>query len=173
MKKKMSLFSESDYQTILCEYGSSTYTVINNVDDLHPCIIKNINSDHDWRIAVTCSGIIFEDKYIGYQRPYSIDVDKKHIVPANSQIILVRYFRECNHDGILHYNVDDQLIYPCKDGYIYRFSRKDSPDHYIELIETSSLASIGTVYSLPVEKSGKIEDYKVNGAIYPIHAFHV
>jgi len=173
VKKKMSLFDENDYRTLLDEYGSSAYTVIDNICELNPCTITRIPEDQDWKIAVICSGIIFEDKIIGFQRKDSIDKDETHIVPANSQIILVRYFRECNHDGTPHFNVDDQLIYPCKDGKIYRFARRDSPDHYIELIGASSLTSIGSVYSLPIQKHGEIADYKANGAIYPVHAFHL
>ncbi len=172
MKKKMSLFDEKNYNSIIKEYGASAYAVIHNATDLNPCIIQEISEDNDWKIAVTCSGILFEDKIVGFQRKNSIDKDEKHIVPANSQIILVRYFRECNHNGILHYNVNDQLIYPCKDGKVYRISRKDAPDHYLDIIGASSLTSIGSAYSLPIQEHGAIADYKKNGAIYPVHAYH-
>ena len=171
MRKGIELFSEDSYREIIAMYGSSSYSIIEYSSDISPCIIKHFSYNQPWKMAVTCSGIIDENKKVGYETESSINIFGDFIIPANEQIVLVRLFRECCHDGTPHFNADDQLIVPCTDGSILRITRSKAPDHYIKAIAASSLSSIGSVYSLPCSSHGSIGSYIQNGAMYPIHAY--
>jgi len=171
MRRGIELFSKDSYREILAMYGSSSYSIIEYSSDISPCIIKNFSYSKPWKMAVTCSGIIGENMKVGYETESSINIFGEFTIPANEQIVLVRLFRECCHDGTPHFNVDDQLIIPCTDGSILRIIRSEAPDHYIKAIAASSLSSIGSVYSLPCDSHGPIGSYIQSGAMYPIHAY--
>lgn len=171
MSRGIKIIDESTYLEIIKTYGSSSYSIIEQRSDVSPAIFKDLSYDEPWKLVVTCSGLINEDKKIGYESHSSIKVLNNFIIPSTAQVILVRFFRECTHDGTFHYNADDQIIFPCTDGKCRRIVRRDAPDHFVDVLSASTLSSIGSVYSLPCDTHGPIDSYKANGAFYPIHAF--
>lgn len=89
-------------------------------------------------------------------------------IPARSEILVKRTLRYCNHNGILHLNADDDIIFPTKKGTILRIARKDAPDHYIKIATFGGLEHIADAYRLPEKSAGPIKEYVEGGALFPI-----
>lgn len=52
-------------------------------------------------------------------------------------------------------------------------SRKDAPDHYLSIVENSTVADIAGAYKLPEMKRGPINTYTEKGANLPIELSRV
>ena len=72
---------------------------------------------------------------------------------------LESFLREDKTHGDLHYNADDQIIFPTTEGHIFRLPRKDAPDHYFTIAGSANMLTIADAYNLPEQKTGPIEQY--------------
>src|SRR4030042_929165 len=54
-------------------------------------------------------------------------------IARGAHVIDWRTFRYCEHDGYPHLNADDNIMFPDKKGNIWKVSRSDAPDHYINI----------------------------------------
>jgi len=112
---------------------------------------------------VACSGTTADYHYKDSERTLTI--------PSDSQVILIRSLRLCDHDGNAHYNADDSIIFPTEAGSYLRIPRAESPDHYIGLAKVSGSLSIADAYRLPTQDKGPIAKYTENGALWPIEFY--
>lgn len=97
--------------------------------------------------------------------PYSM---QSLVVPRNSEIVVARFLRYDQTHGLPHYNADDQIIFPTKKGDIWRLPRKDPCDHYVSIIDNSTVVNIAHAYRLPEQNKGPLESYTVKGASFLI-----
>lgn len=80
------------------------------------------------------------------------------------EVILVRRYRYCEHDGSPHFNADNQLLWSDATGRAWQATPANAPDHYIAVISGTALEEIAEAYLLPEQKQGSIELFREDGA---------
>lgn len=158
MVKTFKLFPEKRYKEIVKEVGAYQYHIYDK-DELVPggIFYKELNiQNYNCVVAGTGSTLSM----------YSVQIDpvQKIVIPKNEQVIVVRLLRFDDKHGAPHYNADDQIIFPTVAGDIVRLSRKDAPDHYVEIAQHANISSIADAYKLPNNKSGSVDKYAEKGA---------
>lgn len=160
----MRIFPEESYENIINEIGSYHYRIYEKGDSLPEGIYKNELLFDQYYVSCISTGSTASNYKFSLE---TLDDEKgidKIYIPKESELIVVRLLRYCEHDGKPHYNADDQIIFQAIDGNIFRLSRNDAPDHYINLVKSASLQGIAEAYRLPCDKSGPADKYVENGA---------
>lgn len=149
---------ENDYKNIVQEIGSYQYHIYDQGELMPGSIFGKIVKLKNYNCVLAGTSVT--------ATAYTIEGDyqDKITVPARAQIVVVRLLRYDTTHGEPHYNADDQLIFPAKSGDIYRFSRKDAPDHYLGISGDAKILSIADAYKLPIDKSGPVVKYSERGA---------
>lgn len=164
------IFSEKGYEGIIQRVGSAHYQVFDQHGPLPPGIFSKQPEWDLFNCVVAASGSTLQDYCFSYK---TVDQSSQYstqdfVVPSDSEIVVVRFLRYDKTHGSPHYNADDQIIFPTKQGNIFRISRNDAPDHYLSIVDNSTVADIAKAYKLPEEKSGPIGSYAAKGASFPI-----
>lgn len=162
--KKIKPFSEKSFSHLIDIIGSYQYHIYEPSEMLPDGLFKEQLNFPDYNCAFVCTGTTTNDYQIELATIDGTESLESILVPKDQNILVVRLLRRCEHDGHPHYNADDQIIFPTANGCIYRLSRKDAPDHYVELSENASCQSVAEAFALPEEDSGPIDDYKAKGA---------
>jgi len=155
---KIKRFDEKKYKEIVSEVGLSRYQIYMKGEQLPGSLFDRINYVQNFSHVVAGTGSTIGDFLITPIQQSGL------VIPKDSQVAVVRFLRQDDSHGELHYNADDIAIFPDKKGDIYCFHRKDSPDHFISISENTHITSVADAYKLPLEPSGTIEQYKENGA---------
>jgi hypothetical protein len=156
---KVKLYSEKNYNSILRELQPASYKICESTEPLIQTISPGLNNyPYPLLTVVMGTGSTLEAPlyYQGY------------IIPAGEEIIVQRVLRHCVHNGTPHLNADDNIIFPVQNGNILRVSRKDAPDHYMQIAKLGGLEDVAFAYHLPTEKMGPVNKYCENGATVPI-----
>jgi len=169
-------FDEKNYDAIMQWIGKGQYQIIDQHKYLPEGILPEQFAWDPSNFVLAASGATTCDysfSYI-YKTRQGIQKDTQNIVvPSNSEIIIVRLLRYDKTHGPRHYNADDQIIFPTKQGDIFRMSRNDAPDHYLSIVANSTVADIAGAYKLPELNNGPINTYTEKGASLPIELFRV
>lgn len=161
---RFKLFPESAFISMINEVGVSNYCIFEK-DELMPGGVFRSNLNIDlYNCVFTCTAATASNYHIISKTGEGEDRIDDLVIPQGQPIVLVRLLRYCEHDGTPHYNADDQIFFQTVNGYTYRFSRNNAPDHYIALANLAGLTDIADAYHLPTQKSGLISDFKANGA---------
>lgn len=169
-------FSDKSYASIMQWVGTGRYQIVDQYKDLPKGIFSQQPAWESPNFVVAASGTTLCNYSFSYSAiSQSVERDTQNIVvPKDSEIIVVRFLRyDATHGPSPHYNADDQIIFPTKQGDIYRMSRKDARDHYLTIAENSTVADIARAYKLPRKKSGLINTYTENGASLPIELYPI
>lgn len=158
MSHQLKVFSEKSYTQIINEVGSFRYAIYNQGETVPGDIFSRVLGIEHYNCVVAGTGSTLS--LCTLTLPYS----KQVVIPQNSPVIVVRLLRADNTHNELHYNADDQIIFPTAEGHIFRLPRKDAPDHYITIAGTANMLPIADAYQLPEQKSGPIAQYSARGA---------
>jgi hypothetical protein len=162
--RKFNPFLESDYISLINEVGVSNYCIFEK-DELMPNgVFHSKLNIAQYNCVFTCTAATASDYSIILKTGEGDDIIDHLSIPKGQPIVVTRLLRYCEHDGTPHYNADDQIFFQTVDGFTYRISRNDSPDHYIALADLAGIGNIANAYRLPTQKSGLISDFKANGA---------
>ena len=158
MNPKIKMFPEDKYAQIINEVGSFRYAIYDQGEAVPGDIFSRISGIEHYNcvLAGTGSTISLCTLNLGH--------NKNVTIPQNSPVIVVRLLREDRTHGNLHYNADDQIIFPTTEGNIFRLPRKDAPDHYLAIASSANMITLADAYSLPEEKTGPIAQYSEKGA---------
>jgi len=169
-------FSDKTYDSIMQWVGTGWYQIVDQYKDLPKGIFSQQPAWESANFVVAASGTTLCDYSFSYNATsQSVKRDTQSIVvPKDSEIVIVRFLRyDDTHGPSPHYNADDQIFFPTKQGDIYRMSREDARDHYLAIAENSTVADIAGAYKLPKKKSGRINTYTENGASLPIKLYPI
>ena len=158
MTQKLKLFPEKKYDEILKEVGSFRYVIYEPGESIPGNIFSQSLEIENYNCVVAGTGDTLLPCLL------ALPTHKNIVIPQGSPVIVVRLLREDRSHGELHYNADDQIIFPTVEGNIFRLSRKDAPDHYLQIAGTANILTIATAYSLPSDKCGPIGQYSERGA---------
>lgn len=170
------LFPEKNYDAIMQWIGTGQYQIVDQYKDLPEGIFSKQPAWNTSNFVLAASGATTCDCSFSYtyKTRQGVQKDTQNIVvPSNSEIIIVRFLRYDETHGPPHYNADDQIIFPTKQGDIFRMSRNDAPDHYLLIVANSTVADIAGAYKLPELNNGPINTYTEKGASLPIELFRV
>jgi len=157
-RRKLKIFPEKKYKEIFSEIGENRYELYSKKELMPGEVYKNISGIDEYTSAIVGTGATITQSSI-------IDVyDKEIIIPKGSQLFVARLLRYDPTHGEPHYNANDQIIFPTKEGRILSFARNDAPDHFITIIDSSNLKTITEAYKLPQNKSGTVGEYVEKGA---------
>lgn len=165
----LKIVDEKIYTSVLNEVGKSKYQVFGKDESLPGDISRDYLMTTDFTSVVACSGSLTVDFKLGLHSQNGLSVVDV-VIPQNSQVVLFRTLRYCEHDGNPHYNSDDVIFFPDSRGNIIRLYRKDAPDHYYGLSNASGIVTIADAYHLPNNSNGPISLYSENGASLYIQA---
>lgn len=173
MKKldRLELFPEKGYNEILRAVGKFRYAIFEKGDVIPGGVFrKKLNLEH-YNCVVAGTGCTTSLYKLSTPTTPSIEI------PKDTPVIVVRLLRFCNSHGDPHFNADDQLIFPSKEGTVWRLPRKDTPDHFVEIAGEANLITVADAFRLPDAKSGEIKDYSANGAklyidLHPLGGSH-
>lgn len=168
-------FSEKTYNIVMQWVGTGRYQIVDQYKDLPEGIFSKQPAWESSNFVVAASGTTICDYSFSYKAVnQTVGQDMQNIVvPKNSEIIIIRFLREDNLHGSPHYNADDRIIFPTKQGDIFDMHRKDGPDHYLLIVKNSTVTDIAGAYKLPKIKRGPISTYTENGASLPIELYRV
>jgi hypothetical protein len=158
MSRKLKVFSEKNYTQIINEVGPFRYAIYDRGETVPGDIFSRVLAIEDYNCVVAGTGSTLS--LCTLTLPYS----KQVVIPKNSPVIVVRLLRADNARGEMHYNADDQIVFPTIEGDIFRLPRKDAPDHYITIAGTANMLTLADAYQLPDQKSGPIAQYSAKGA---------
>jgi len=80
-------------------------------------------------------------------------------------VMLLKNYRHCEHDGKLHWNVDDHAFWEDSEGRPWKASSKDAPDHYKAVVAGTAVSDVWDVFKIPPEKkSGSLTQFREQGA---------
>ena len=161
---KIKPFPESNFSKLIKDIGESRYRIFEESELLPDGVFRSSFNFENYNCVFASTAATASDYNLVLKTPSGDDKIDNLFIPQGSPIIVVRLLRYCEHDGIPHYNADDQIIFPTREGLTYRLSRKNIPDHYIALSEITGQKDIANAYRLPNQKSGMSKDYKANGA---------
>lgn len=161
MKKK--LWSEQKYTRIVKEIGEGNYQIFEPQDPFVSYLYQDFPGQFPHRFMGVC---LATSATIATSTVDFVCEDIK--IARGSQVIDWRTFRYCEHDGYPHLNADDNIIFPDHKGNIWKISKNDAPDHYINIATWAGLNYIAEAYHLPCEKQGPYSKYVENGATVPI-----
>lgn len=161
---KFKIYPESDFTRLVDDIGISHYKIFEKDELLPGGVFRSNFNFQDYNCVFSSTAATASDYNIVLKTAGGENKINNLFVPQGAPIVVVRLLRYCEHDGIPHYNADDQIIFPTLEGAIYRFSRKNAPDHYIALSQTASLQHIADAYRLPDQKYGMAKDYRAKGA---------
>jgi len=170
------LFPEKNYDAIMQWIGTGQYQIVDQYKHLPEGIFAKQPAWDTSNFVLAASGSTTCDYSFSYtyKTRQGVQKDPQNIVvPSNSEIIIVRFLRYDKTHGSPHYNADDQIIFPTKQGDIFRMSRNDAPDHYFSIVANSTVADIAGTYKLPELNNGPINAYTEKGASLPIELFLV
>ena len=158
MDLKLKVFPEDKYTRIINEVGSFRYAIYDQGEAAPGDIFSRISGIEHYNcvLAGTGSTLSLCTLNLGH--------NKNVMILQNSPVIVVRFLREDKTHGDLHYNADDQIIFPTTEGHIFRLPRKDAPDHYFTIAGSANMLTIADAYNLPEQKTGPIEQYSERGA---------
>jgi len=162
--RKVKPFPEGNFTRLIEEIGEYRYKIFEESELLPDGVFRNIFNFESFNCVFASTAATASDYNLVLKTPDGDDKIDNLFIPKGNPIIVVRLLRYCEHDGIPHYNADDQIIFPTREGLTYRLSRKNTPDHYIALSDIACQKNIATAYRLPEQKSGLAKDYKENGA---------
>ena len=80
------------------------------------------------------------------------------------QVVLVRRYRYCKHDGSPHFNADSQVLWTDQQGRAWQASTNRDSDHYMYVVSGTDLSGIADAYQLPEMTSGSLEQFRKGGA---------
>lgn len=158
MPYKLKIFSERSYDQIINEIGPFRYAIYDQGESVPGHIFGRILGIEHYSCVVAGTGSTLS--LCALTLPY----DQQVVIPQNSPVIIVRLLRADSTHGELHYNADDQVIFPTIDGNIFRLPRKDAPDHYITIAGAANMLTLADAYQLPEQKTGPIAQYSEKGA---------
>ena len=150
-------FDIEQYGKIIKNVGINQYKIFENQEIAEASIFKKLKAI-DTSTCVIAGTSTINTTLVLPSPKISITV------PANSQLFVIRLLRYDTTHDVPHYNATDQLVVLDKSGDAYSFARKDVPDHYIKIAESSGLWSIVNAYNLPTDKAGHIDGYSARGA---------
>ena len=158
MPDNCKIFPEDGYKEILKEVGSFRYAIYDKHEIVPVEIFSRALSIESYSCVVAGTGSTVSLCSL------TLPAGNQIVIPQHSPVVVVRLLREDKRHGVLHYNADDQIIFPTIEGNILRIARKDAPDHFLEIAGRAEIGSIAQAYRLPDEKSGPIEKYSAKGA---------
>lgn len=157
------IFPEKSFKEIIEEVGPWNYCIYYKDEHLPGSVFRHQLDIQEFNCVVAGTGCTASD-YSFFLDSVSGREEPEIIIPGGSPIMIACLLRRDNSHGEPHYNADDQLFFPVKSGDIYRLSRKDARDHFVEITDNSNIKSIADAYMLPEEKSGPVEKYSAKGA---------
>jgi hypothetical protein len=158
MSKIFKFFPEKKYREIIKELGVHRYCIYDKGETIPGDVFSKTLGIEEFNCVVAGTG--------GTDTIYTIrhPLERQVVIPSGEQVIVVRLLRADHKHGKPHYNADDQIIFPTVDGDILRLSRKDAPDHYLEIAKNANMLTIADAFKLPKDKSGDVEKYTERGA---------
>ena len=81
----------------------------------------------------------------------------------SATVYLLRTYRDCEHNGNPHFNVDDHAFWKDRQGHKWEASYKEAPDHYQEAVAGTTVSDLWNLYAIPVASSGNLEDFRKGG----------
>jgi len=158
MSDNPKIFPEKGYKEILKEVGSFRYAIYDKDEPVPGRVFSRALAIEKYNCVVAGTGSTTSLCSL------ALSTEKQVVIPQHSPVVVVRLLREDKKSDVLHYNADDQIIFPTSEGNILRLTRKDAPDHFLKVANTAELGSIAKAYRLPEEKAGPIEKYSAKGA---------
>ena len=158
MNPKIKIFPEDKYTRIINEVGSFRYAIYDQGETIPGDLFSRISGLEHYNCVLAGTGSTLSLCNL------NIGQHKNVTIPQDSPVIVVRLLREDKTHGGLHYNADDQIIFPTTEGHIFRLPRKDAPDHYLAIAGSANMLTIADAYSLPEQKTGPIARYSEKGA---------
>lgn len=162
--QKIKPFPKSNFSKLINDIGESRYRIFEESELLPDGVFRSNFNFGNYNCVFASTTATASDYNLVLKTAGADDKINNLFIPQGNPIIVVRLLRYCEHDGIPHYNADDQIIFPTREGLTYRLSRKNTPDHYIALSEIAGQKDIVNAYRLPNQKYGMAKDYKANGA---------
>ena len=162
--QKIRAFPENHFTQLMSDIGESRYKIFEKTELLPDGVFRSNFHFQDYNCVFASTAATASDYNIVLKTAGGENKISNLFIPKGNPIIVVRLLRYCEHDGIPHYNADDQVIFPTREGLTYRLSRKNAPDHYIALSGIAGLRDIADAYQLPDQKYGMAKDYKAKGA---------
>jgi len=161
MKNIFKLFPAKNYKKVISSIGKYGYCIFEKEELLPGDIFRKELPFSNYNCVVGGTGTTLSNYVF---TPEIVKEAQKIIIPKGEQVIVVRLLRFDDTHGEPHFNADDQMIFPTKEGHVFRFSRKDAPDHYLKISGDTNLLTVADAYKLPKTKHGPIEKYSEKGA---------
>jgi len=158
MLEKLKIFPEKGYKEILQEVGQFRYAIYGKDEAVPGGVFNRTLAIENYNCVVAGTGSTVSLCTL------ALPANRQVIIPQNSSVVVVRLLRQDEKRGVVHYNADDQIIFPTLEGHIFRLARKDAPDHYLTIATASNILTVADAYRLPAEKAGPIEKYSERGA---------
>jgi len=162
--RRINPFPEGSFSRLINEIGKSRYRIFEESELLPDGVFRSNFNFQNYNCVFASTASTVSEYNLVLKTTSGDDKINNLVIPQGEPIVVVRLLRYCEHDGKPHYNADDQIIFPTRDGLTYRLSRKDTPDHYIALSDIAGQKDIANAYRLPDQKSGMAKDYKAKGA---------
>jgi hypothetical protein len=166
MSDKLKIFPEKGYKEILQEVGKFRYAIYDKGETVPGDVFRRTLAIEQYNCVVAGTGSTVSLCAL------SLPENKQVVIPQNSPVVVVRLLRKDDKHGVVHYNADDQIIFPTEEGNIFRLARKDAPDHYLAIAAVSYTMPVADAFKLPLDKSGPIDKYSARGAKLHLNLSH-